>query len=389
MSCYLRAIVVISISGTVMLAPPGTWPLRRGFANPHRKGRDRAAGGRPGGRTSPGPQIHFFNPAVREKPGNAAPFYYRAILAYTTYRAGIGRLIDEWTRMPLDKLPRDQVRRVIDGFAGYDDLREGARRERCDWDYQLQNLDGLKVIEFRLEEVQDSRDVARFLAAKARLEIAEGRYADAVETMGVGYQFARDLSTTPMIIPSLVGIAIGNILDDQAQAFFAAPKSPNLYWAFTELPRPFIDMRPAVEFELTFPERVFPLLKDPEHAQHSPEQWADIVSHAYFTLSTVFNEPATEKAYGWDSRLAATGLVLRGYTQAKRNLIAAGYDAAKIEQMPVGQVVAVDEAHLTRYISDEMRKWTLVPYAQGGAAHERGDSTARPRPLPRSGTELA
>ncbi len=320
----------------------------------------------PAAEPRPALKYTFLIPPSARKPGNAAPFYYRAILAYTTYRAGIGRLIDEWTRMPLEQLPRDQVRRVIDGFAAYDDLREGARRERCDWDYQLQNLDGLKVIEFRLEEVQDSRDVARFLAAKARLEIAEGRYADAVETMGVGYQFARDLSTTPMIIPSLVGIAIGNILDDQAHAFFAAPKSPNLYWAFTELPRPFIDMRPAVEFELTFPERVFPMLKDPEHAQHSPEQWADIVSHAYFTLSTVFNELATEKAYGWDSRLAATGLVLRGYTQAKRNLIAAGYDAAKIEQMPVGQVVAVDEAHLTRYISDEMRKWTLVPYAQGG-----------------------
>ena len=159
--------------------------------------------------------------------------------------------------MPLDKLPRDEMRKVVNGFVAYDDLREAARRERCDWDYQLQNVDGIKGIEFRLAEVQDSRGLARFLAAKARLEIAEGRYADAVETMGVGYQFARDLSTTPILIPSLVGIAFGGILDDQAHAFFAAPKSPNLYWAYTELPRPFIDMRPAIEFDSTFPSACF------------------------------------------------------------------------------------------------------------------------------------
>ena len=246
----------------------------------------------PAAEPRPALKYTFLTPQSARKPGNAAPFYYRAILAYAIYRPAIDRQFDEWARTPLDELPRDEMRRLVNGFGGYDDLREAARRERCDWDYQLQNVDGLKSLEFHLTEVQDSRGLARFLAAKARLEIAEGRYADAVETMGVGYQFARDLSTAPIIICRLVGIAIGGVLDDQAHAFFAAPKSPNLYWAFTELPRPFIDMRPAVEFELTLPERVFPMLKDPEHAQHSPEQWADIVSHAYFTLSTVFSEPA-------------------------------------------------------------------------------------------------
>ena len=157
----------------------------------------------------------------------------------------------------------------------------------------------------------------------------------------------------------------GNILDDQVHLFFAAPKSPNLYWAYTELPRPFIDMGPKIEFELTLPMRMFPMLKDPEHAEHSPEQWAELISQAAFTLLHLFNDNAPQKTYGWDSRLIATGFALRGYTQAKRDLIAAGYDAAKIEEMTVGQVIAVHEAYLCRYISQEMQKWTLVPYAEG------------------------
>jgi hypothetical protein len=374
MSRYLRGIVGISLASTFMLAPFGNLAAAPPARRPAPQGPtivrlavDPAAEPRP-------PLTYtFLTTQSARKPGNAAPFYYRAILAYEIYRAmakdvkwheSLDGRLDEWSHMSIEKLPRDEVRKALNAQI-YEDLREGANRERCDWDYQLQNVEGLKGIEFRLTEVQDSRGLARLLAVKARLEIAEGHYADAVETMGVGYQFARDLSTSPIIIPSLVGIAIGSILDDQAHAFFAAPKSPNLYWAFTELPRPFIDMGPKIEFELTLPTRLFPMLKDPEHAEHSPEQWADLVSQASFTLLHLFNDSQPQKSYGWDARLAATGLALRGYTQAKRDLIAAGYDATKIEQMPVGHVIAVYEAYLCRYIAQEMRKWTLVPYAEG------------------------
>ena len=169
--------------------------------------------------------------------------------------------------------------------------------------------------------------------------------------------------------------------------FSRPPKSPNLYWAYTELPRPFIDVRPALEFELALPFRMFPMLKDPEHAQHSPEQWADIISHAYFTLSQAMSERPAQKGYGWEARLAATGLALRGYTPAKRELVASGYDASAIDRMPVGQVIAIDEAHFTRFIADEMRKWTLVPEAQGWrrAGKRLGNSPASITSARRSG----
>src|SRR5580658_6866784 len=246
MTRYLRGIVGISLASTFMLAPFGNLAAAPPARRPAPQGPtivrlavDPAAEPRP-------PLTYtFLTTQSARKPGNAAPCYYRAILAYEIYRAmakdvkwheSLDGRLDEWSHMSIEKLPRDEVRKALNAQI-YEDLREGANRERCDWDYQLQNVEGLKGIEFRLTEVQDSRGLARLLAVKARLEIAEGHYADAVETMGVGYQFARDLSTSPIIIPSLVGIAIGSILDDQAHAFFAAPKSPNLYWAYTELPR--------------------------------------------------------------------------------------------------------------------------------------------------------
>ncbi len=77
---------------------------------------------------------------------------------------------------------------------------------------------------------------------------------------------------------------------------------------------------------------------------------------------------------GWKDRLVATGYALQGYTRAKRDLIAAGYDAAQVEQMPVGQVIAIDEVRMCRYVSDEIRKWTLIPYPEGARRYHAAES---------------
>jgi hypothetical protein len=336
----------------------------------------------PAAEPRPALKYSFVTPLAERKSGNAAPMYYRAILAYSVFRVGtdakqaadLDQQIDKWQSAPLETFPRAEVHKVIDGFRAFEDLREGASREDCNWDWRLQDIEGPKSFEFLLDEVQRSRGLTRWLAVKARLEIAEGRYADAVDTLRVGYQFGRDIAKTPILIPGLVGVAITGVLDDQVHALIGAPKSPNLYWALTELPRPLIDLRPALEFELTFPSRILPFLKDPEHALHSPEQWADLVSQAFFTLTHIMSDQPREEPIGWQARLAATGLALRGYTQAKRDLIAAGYDAGRVERMPVGQVIAVDEAVLSRYVSDEMRKWAMVPYPEGWRRLKRSDA---------------
>jgi tetratricopeptide (TPR) repeat protein len=337
----------------------------------------------PAAEPRPALKYSFMTPLGERKPGNAAPFYYRAILAYVDYRARSSTVkgqpnfdtrVEAWMQAPLESFPKDEVRKAFQGFRAFDDLREAASRERCEWDWRLQDMEGPKSFEFMLEEIQQSRGLARCLAVKARLEIAEGRYEDAIDTFRIGFQLARDIATTPIIIPGLVGISITATLDEQVHAFIAAAKAPNLYWALTELPRPLIDLRPAVEFEVRFPPRIFPFLKDPEHAQHSPEQWAELVSQAYRTLDQLTDERTRDNLREWQSRLTATGLALRGYTRAKEDLIAAGYDAAKIEQMPVGQVLAVDEARQCRYLASESLKWSFLPYPEGWRRQKQAES---------------
>jgi hypothetical protein len=307
------------------------------------------------------------------KPGNAAPFYYRAVLAFaqanaSSNRAG-GKSLDaqlsDWMATPIEKFPVAEVKQVIERHSGVlEDLATAASREECDWDWRVQDMEGTKSFQFLLPEIQESRGLARLLAVKARLEIAEHRYDDAIETLRIGNQLASAVAKNPFVITGLVGVAILATLEDQVHALMDAPGSPNLYWALTELPRPQIDLRPSIEFELSFPFRVFPWLKSPETTLHSPEQWAEIVTkgvQAALSLDT----PDNRSTPHWEAQLMATALALRSYTRAKQELIASGYDRSKIEKMPVGQVLAIREAALCRQVPDEIRKWTLIPIAEG------------------------
>lgn len=307
------------------------------------------------------------------RPGNAVPFYYRAVLAFTEANAASGRSpgkpldlqLSDWMTTPIEKFPTHDVRRVIErSSALLEDLATAANREECKWDWRAQDLEGAKGFQFLLEETQESRGLARLLAVKARLEIAEHRFDDAIETLRIGNQLGSAVAKTPFLITGLVGLAIDGMLDDQVHALMEAPGSPNLYWALTELPRPQIDLRPSIEFELSFPFRVFPWLKNPETAQHSPEQWAEIISKG-LQMAFSLDVPSDRAMPYWQAQLAATGLALRGYTRAKQELIASGYERSKIEAMPVGQMLAIHEAALCHEIPDEIRKWTLVSISEG------------------------
>src|SRR3990172_725845 len=108
------------------------------------------------------------------KPGNAVPYYYRAILEFTTHEKMVNRpgkkmsfssQLDEWSHAPLDTFPKQDVHKRLDNLHSiFDNARTAAYREECEWDWRLQDLDGIKQIAFILEEMHQARGVARFLA---------------------------------------------------------------------------------------------------------------------------------------------------------------------------------------------------------------------------------
>ncbi len=311
------------------------------------------------------------------KPGNAATYYLRANAenglsgTWKGVRKEFGEAIDNgWysSEIPLGELPLDQVRKAA---ASFDDLVSNyivpaSCRQGCDWGYHLTELRGSDVWTFLLPGVQQSRAICRLLALRTRLAIAESRYDDAIDHIRMNFRLARNVGQEPVIVCGLVGLAEAGVTCGTTIDLIAAPGSPNLYWALSELPRPIVDLREAIRLEMSTGVRVFPALMDVETSEHSPAGWARLIADAlkeYETLTA--SSPFQGISLAQNDllrRMASAGLSLAIYPEAKQRLVHSGMDAAQVEKMPVGQVVLMDAAYEYQRIADEMEKWTYVPY---------------------------
>jgi hypothetical protein len=299
---------------------------------------------------------------IDEKAGNAATMYYRAIMAtqQTTKQLidTYGKEYDDFP-WPEKSMSMDRLRRavsIIDGGPFMTSLREAAARRDCDWGFDLQSIRGPELYSFLLPEIQEARQLSWFLSLRARLAVEEGRYDDAIDDLRINFKLAGDVAAEPLIVSGLVGIAQASIGNQVLCRLIAAPNSPNMYWALTELPDPLVELRGAVRFEMSSFLRVFPFLRDAESQEHSPEEWSRQLAHALSELGPL---TGGSDSLGNETvrRLAVTGLALAAYTPAKQRLKEQGFDAARIERMPVGQVIAIDAAGEFRRVADEFEKW--------------------------------
>lgn len=324
----------------------------------------------------------FVTRDVDLKSGNAVPYYYRAFMeSRSTVKQMREKFDDEkqlglWNTTgedatPIAKLPLDKVReasRMFDSIYS-NHLRSAFERSDCEWELGVEDIRGIDIISFLLPEFQDSREVARMMALRTRLAIAEHRYDDAIETMRHQYRLGSDVAKVPFLVCGLIGIAIDSIGNGTAVDLIANPDSPNLYWALTELPQPAIDLRRAARFEMGFGPRMFPFIDHADTAEHSPQEWNWLYTKALGDLTNVTgqlsiaNQPdVSPQVKDTQVGLAATGLALLGYTHAKARLVAQGMDPQRVEQMSVGQVMAVYSERVYRKYSDEFEKSWYLPF---------------------------
>jgi hypothetical protein len=308
-------------------------------------------------------------PAPSERmPGNAAQYYYRALLHLSNVPKEHWKQYDEhreaWLATDAATYPKAEVSKWLEGsFAGtLHNLQVAAYREHCDWDFRIQDLRGMETISFLLQEVQEMRQLARVVQLKAHFEIMDGRPDEDLKTLRLGYSMAHDVAAEPLLINALVGIAITQMMNQELLALIEHSEA-NLYWAIASLPQPLVDLRPALRYEMNMPYQLFPFLKDAETTERTPEEWRRLVVDFIQAIplmesGTPNNLPTT----GWQGELAAAAIVAKIYPVAKDALIASGLDAARVEEMPVGQVVAIQTARGLDYAYHEVFKVALLPY---------------------------
>ncbi|CAN5137146.1 hypothetical protein BH11PLA2_BH11PLA2_23080 [soil metagenome] len=77
-----------------------------------------------------------------------------------------------------------------------------------------------------------------------------------------GYSLVRHVGEGPTIIHGLVGIAIAAVMNKQLETWVQSPGSSNLYWALTDLPVSFIDLRKCMQGERLMIDNMMPKLRD-------------------------------------------------------------------------------------------------------------------------------
>ena len=305
-------------------------------------------------------------------PGDAAPIYLRnhgyedrglqPRWQQIRHKAG------KWLALPLDQFPIAEAGEFIGPWTGrkFAQLEYGARRRTCDWNYTLPE-ERSHAVEINLPDAQEMRNWGCLLAIKARIEIASGRYDDAVRTIETGIAFARHVGGGPFLINGLVGASIANQMLDEVVELIGRPGAPNLYWALTALPHPLISLRDQAETDQKMLEYVIPELGEAELARpRNPAEWSVYLArmHGGFArLARSFNydpqdEPWVKSIPDWTlGRFKAEALpAARGYLKATR-----GFGDEQLGVMPDDQLVALYLAGRYHELNDEVYKAAYLP----------------------------
>ncbi|MBI1917026.1 MAG: hypothetical protein HYS12_20140 [Planctomycetes bacterium] len=325
---------------------------------------------RPAGEPTPALKYHLL-PELRElKPGNAALLYYRAFSPdwLTHLQPKVAKRLDEHEAHP-NKVPLDEFRWVLHDKA-LQEIDLAARREFCNWELtERARKEGIALL---MPDLQGFRGFARVLMLRARLEMVEGRHDRVTHSLQTGFAVARHVADGPTLIHALVGAFLARLTLDETRQWIQQPGAPNLYWALTDLPRPLIDLRKPLQGESLFLDQLFPEARDTLASDRplplSPAQ----LDAMMLRLRGAWQAGGERRSGELEDRLNLAVQAAKAYPQARRTLLANGWQPRDVDALPVIQTYLLFEVATYDRIYDELRKWTALPYEQ---ARPRIDQT--------------
>jgi hypothetical protein len=317
---------------------------------------------------------------------NAATQYHRAILTISQSMAHVPDQLEFWEKfetwrtMPLDQLPRQEVEQVVQSFSSA--LREvhfGARRRFCHWDLPIDEQKA-ELYSILLPEIQEMRTVARILAVRIRLRLAQGDLDGAITDLQTGYSIARHVGHQNFVVSGMVGVAISMLMHEQLLTCMTLENAPNLYWSITNLPNPLIDLRTPIDMEWDNVFVLFPELIQARTEQHSEDEWNRRLSRvAQYTHEFGGPSPLTNSldVGGILGRVAIFSRV----PMIKHALISEmGYDEDTINVMSGSQAILLYAGLAYERIRDELSKPVGLPYHQALPLYHAGEARRADHP---------
>jgi hypothetical protein len=303
---------------------------------------------------SPKPALKYqLLPELAEmNPGNPIPGYLKCFMEQQNFFHNKAELDnrEKWQTMPLAELPVVQVRHYGKGPLTRAD--EAARLDTPDWQILMKaKTEGYRLL---LPEVQTLRALATALKVRFRGDVVERRFDDAIVTAKTMLALSRHLGEHPTLIGDMVGIAIGNLAVGPLEEMMQQPGCPNLYWALTDLPHPFIDLRKAVQGERMFLEAEFVGFDQKEAI---PEDKLDkTVTKLIASLSSI---GIKRNVKDFLDELGKNEIAVQA---ARKRLVDSGLTEAIVNEMPAVQVIILDQKVDYEMRRDELMKWMTLPY---------------------------
>jgi hypothetical protein len=294
------------------------------------------------------------------KPGNAATQYYKACV----FEFAENPLLDAVKRfeglmdVPFARVDVNELRKALTDFDDhilYSSMRAATYRRDCDWELGIRE-EGAFVL---LPSVQQLRAAGIVLAMKAKLQIAEGKFDEAIANARDAFTLSRNMQAGESLVQALVGISISSVLQTTFfHDWIAADNSPNLYWSVATLP-PRFDSRRIIGTELKFPEFTFHELKHLNDKILSADEANNLalrVWHADRVATAIDknNLQGRAKLLLW----ATTS-----YDESHRDLEKHGYAKERLDAMPVAQVALLARWVRYQHLRDDLEKRVLYAYA--------------------------
>jgi hypothetical protein len=254
--------------------------------------------------------------------------------------------------MPLKELPAKELQDY-----GGNALRQAdwaARLDKPDWQILLKlKADGVNTL---LPDVQQLRMLARALQVRFRIEVALGRFDDALRTAKTMFALSRHLGEHPTFIGDLVGLAVAYMAVVPLEEMLEQPGCPNLYWALTNLPRPLVRLDIGAEGERTWVLAHFRDLDD--SAPMSEEQLKRFIAEMDPLLR--LNDGKVGLRAWLDERNKDEALL----RAARRRLVETGLPEERVARFPADQVLLLDEKVAYEVRRDELLKVINLPMWQ-------------------------
>ncbi|HZL37744.1 MAG TPA: hypothetical protein VFC78_20675 [Tepidisphaeraceae bacterium] len=313
----------------------------------------------------PSPALKYqLMPNVSDRtPGNAAQIYLIGFELFNPDRQAAREQFEKYRDCPISQLPVKEAAELLANFQPPLAAMELAgRRDRCDWGipYREQGFNTL------LPYLNVCRQAGGVLAVQARVQIAQGKFDDAVHTLQTGFALVDHLKNDAVLIQDLVAAGLANeYLDRAVVDLEQAPGAPNLYWALADLPKPLIGMQGPAALERADMEYSFPDLKHRNPLELNADELRSLFAHIQHWQQLSGYSPQ-----GGQNEVTFIAQNARAYGVAQRWLATRGYAQDRIEKMPVEAVLAAYYIQTYRQESDEVFKWAALPYwqAQAGLA---------------------